>query len=78
MADISVTPKKGGAPTWLFALIAIVLVAGLMIWLGMQEGTTALTPVVEEDTATAVAADTIAADTAAVDTTAADTAAAQP
>lgn len=77
MADISVTPKKSGAPTWIFALIAIVLVAGLMIWLEMQEGTTAMVPVVEEDTAAAVT-DSVAADSAAVDTTGADTAAAQP
>ena len=78
MADISVTPKKSGVPTWLLALIAVVLVVALMIWLDMQEGTTAMTPVVEEDTAAAVVGDTTAVDTAAVDTASADTATAQP
>lgn len=77
MADISVTPKKSGVPTWIFALIAIVLVAGLMVWLEMQEGTTAMVPVVEEDTAAAVT-DSVAADSVPADTAGADTATAQP
>ena len=74
MADISVTPKQGGSRTWLFATIAILCVAGLMVWLAMQEGTTSPPPVVEEDTAAAAVTDTLATDSAAVDTTAADTA----
>ena len=61
MADISVTPKKGGANNWVLALVAIVLVIGLMLWLARQEGTTAITPVVQEDTTTAVVEDTVPA-----------------
>jgi hypothetical protein len=73
MADISVTPKQGGSRTWLFALLAIVCTAGLMIWLAMQEGTTSPTPVVEEDTTAAAVADSLPADTTVADTTVADT-----
>lgn len=74
MADISVTPKKGGPPTWIWALAAIVCVAALMIWLALQEGTTSPPPVVEEDTTAAAVTDTLPADTLGADTTGADTA----
>jgi hypothetical protein len=71
MADISVAPKKSGLPTWAWALAAIVCVVALMIWLGMQEGSTSPTPVVEEDTTSAeMVADTLPTGAAVVDTTA--------
>lgn len=70
MADISVTPKKSGATKWVLAAVATVLVIALMLWLDGQEGTTAMTPVVQEDTASAVVEDTVPA-AVADDTTAA-------
>ena len=74
MADISVTPKQEGNRSWIWMVVAIVAIAALMIWLANQEGTTAMVPVVEEDSAAVVAEDTVPADTAAgaaADTTAA-------
>lgn len=75
MADISVTPKQSGGTKWALVLVTIVLVIALMVWLDRQEGTTAMAPVVQEDTTTAVTEDPVpaAADTAgaADDTTAA-------
>lgn len=63
MADIPVTPKQGGSLTWIWMVIALALIAGLMIWLANQEGsTTMVAPVVEEDSAAVVAEDTLPAD----------------
>ena len=73
MADISVTPKQSESRTWLWALLAILCTAGLMIWLAMQEATTTPARVVEEDTTAAAVADTLPVDTAAA-AAAADTA----
>lgn len=42
MADISVQQKKAGSFTWLWAVVAIAAIIGLMIWLATQQGTSAL------------------------------------
>lgn len=36
MADISVQQKQGGGLTWLWALLAVAAVIGLMLWLGAE------------------------------------------
>jgi hypothetical protein len=40
MADISVEKKKGGDLTWVWALVAVLAVGGLMVWLATSQQTT--------------------------------------
>lgn len=63
MADISVEPGQGGRHTWIWAIVALLSIAALMIWLAMQEGTTSPAEVVGADTAVveSPAADTVPA-----------------
>jgi hypothetical protein len=66
MADISDTPKPADSKTWLWALVAIACVVGLMLWLAAQEAPVPPAPVTSTDTAAAGAPlgpDTTLADT---------------
>ncbi len=55
MADISVERKSSGGMTWLWALLAVASVAGLMFWLYAQSDDMDTAAVVEGDSAVAAA-----------------------
>jgi hypothetical protein len=58
MADISVEQRSGGQKTWIWALVAIVAVIGLMAWLARESAEIGRTAaIVEADAAAAAAAD---------------------
>lgn len=50
MADIDVARKPGGQNTWLWAVVAILAVGGLMVWLAIQSQRVNTAAVVQEDT----------------------------
>jgi hypothetical protein len=55
MADISVEQKSGGQKTWIFALLAVVLIIALMLWLAQQSSEMARVAAVQGDTVGATA-----------------------
>ncbi len=55
MADISVEQTSGGQKTWIFAILAVVLIIALMLWLAQQSGEMARVAAVEGDTVGATA-----------------------
>ncbi len=50
MADISVEQKSGGQKTWIFAILAVVLIIALMLWLAQQSRNLGPLTAVEGDT----------------------------
>jgi hypothetical protein len=55
MADISVEQKPGGQKTWIFAILAVVLIIALMLWLAQQSREMTRIAAVEGDTVGAAA-----------------------
>jgi hypothetical protein len=55
MADISVEQKSGGQKTWIFAILAVVLIIALMLWLASQSAEVGRIAAVEGDTVGATA-----------------------
>jgi HAMP domain-containing protein len=53
MADISVEQKSGGQKTWIFAILAVVLILALMLWLAQQTRNLGPITAVEGDQPTA-------------------------
>jgi len=60
MADISVEKKKSGDFTWIWALIAVAAVGGLMIWLASTQETITQVATTGADTAPAGASAAVA------------------
>jgi hypothetical protein len=56
MADISVARKSGGQYTWVWMIVALVTVVGLMWWLAVQSEETRRAAVVDESPRARVAA----------------------
>jgi hypothetical protein len=54
MADIDVVQKPAGNLTWLWALVAVLAVGGLMAWLAVQSDRTTTAAVVQEQPAEVV------------------------